>query len=159
MTKLLSIKTEPRIADYSRSYRHIDVGNDVTLDDLITPGFWGHHANTLQPKDLLDVLSEDMELDVQLRVVETGVGFVTMRVREVFHDRSASNDVSEEIEDDVMPEVPRNMKVGFTPARGYYVQSTHVTPAEIVSSGHENRREAILAAIDYDKKITTKAAA
>jgi len=158
MSKILSVKTEPRIADYSRSYRHIDVDNDVTLDELMIPGFWAHHANTVQPKDLVDVLSLDMELDVQLRVIETGVGFVVMRVCSVRHDRTVANDVDEGDEPGELPQVPKGYKVGFTPKRGYYVQSSHVTPAEIVSSDHQTRREAIFAAIDYDKKINTKAA-
>lgn len=162
MTKILSIKTEPREASFSRAYRHIDVGNDVTLDDLLTPGFWAHHANTLQSKDLLDVLSEDMQLDVQLRVIEPGVGFVTMRQCVVRHNRSAVADVAAVEDEDTseLPAVPKGYKVGWNVGkRTYYVQSNLVSPAQIVSEDHETRRDGIEAAIAHAAKVGTKLAA
>lgn len=160
MTKMLSIKTEPRLAEYSRAYRHIDVENDVTVDDLLTPGFWAHHAGAVQPKDLLDVLSEDMRLDVQLRVIEVGVGFVTMRLCATRHTPGKAKPAVAEVEETGEPlKEPKGYKVGFTPARKHYVQSTLTLPPQIVSDGHQSRREAIEAAIEHAEKVATKIAA
>jgi len=163
MTKPLSIKTEPRQAEFSRSYRHIDVDNDVTLDDLLTPGFWAHHANTLQEKDLLDVLSFDMDLDVQLRVVETGVGFVVMRVCAVRHNRSGDADATIEEADEEegeLPEIPKGYKVGFSPgSKKWYVQTNLVKPAQTISTDHLTKRDAILDAVAHAAKVGTKLAA
>lgn len=162
MTRILSIKTEPRIADYSRSYRHIDVDNDVTLDDLLTPGFWAHHAAALQAKDLLDVLSYDMELDVQLRVIESGVGFVMMRLCAERHKRGKAVEPTVETEEDTapLPDLPRNYKVGFSPgSKRWYVQTTLTKPAQTVSTDHLTKREAIEEAIAHAAKVNTRIAA
>lgn len=162
MTKTLSVKTEPRPADFSRAYRHIDVPNDTTIDDLLTPGFWAHHANTLMRKDLLDVLSEDLSLDVQLRVIETGIGFVTMRLcanRHPVKGKAPAPVVEAEDAND-LPDVPAGYKVGWNVGkRNYYVQSNLVKPAQIVSDDHPSKRAAIESAIAYAAKVSSPLAA
>lgn len=161
MNKILSVKTEPREASYSRAYRHIDVDNDVTIDDLLVPGFWAHHVAALQPKDLLDVLSEDMELDVQLRVIETGVGFVAMRLCLDRHKTKVTAKAAT-VEEDTspLPAVPKDYKVGWNVGkRNYYVQSNRVKPPQTVSDDHQTKREAIEAAIEHEAKVSQKIAA
>lgn len=88
-------------ADYVRTYHHVAVDTTVTMDDLMRPAFWAHHAPALRPGDLVDVVSDI--LDVQFRVVEKGVGFVKMRPRLLWQDAKASAAVDA---DQPMPEIP-----------------------------------------------------
>lgn len=84
--KLCPANALSQAADYARQSWHVVVDNDVTLEDVLRPSFWAHHANKIQKFALIDVVSQDMTLDVQLRVLETGTGYVVTRVRIEFQD-------------------------------------------------------------------------
>ena len=81
-------------ADYARGYFHAVVDDTITLDDLLTPAFWAHHTRSLTPMTLVDVVRQDMTLDVQLRVLETGTGYVRMRPLRVFEDEVRAKEMA-----------------------------------------------------------------
>ncbi len=143
-----------RSAEYERSYWHVVVDDTITLDDLMRPAFWAHHANKLQRGHLVDVVRSDMTLDVQLRVLEAGVGFVVMRPRIVFEDEGAvaerqaraAIDAGEAVE----MVLPEQYKITHTGRGGFTV--TYVpTDAKIVT-GKKTRAEAYAAAKDHAQK-------
>jgi len=82
-------------ADYARGYFHAVVDDSVTLDDLLTPAFWAHHTRSLTKMTLVDVVRQDMTLDVQLRVIETGIGYVRMRPLRVFEDEVRAKEMAD----------------------------------------------------------------
>ena len=139
-------------AEFARAYWHLTVPNDVTIADLLRPAFWQHYPATLKAPALIDVMSEDMELDVQLRVLDTEVGAVHVRLRAAFNTREGEEETGEPIEVE-LPDVPQGYRVGFTPARQYYAQLT-LEPGrkEMVSQNHETKLEAIEAAIEHAKR-------
>jgi hypothetical protein len=148
-------------AEFARAYWHLTVPNDITLADLLRPAFWQHYPNTLRAPALIDVMSEDQELDVQLRVLGTDVGMVFVRLRAAFNVRDGEEETGEPAEVE-LPDVPDGYRVGFTPARGYYAQlSMDGGQKEIVSQDNETKLDAINGAIDHARRsgrITEKAA-
>lgn len=103
-------------ADYLRTYHHLAVGLDVGLDDILRPGFWLHHSNTLRVHDLIDVVSDSM--DVQLRVVEKGIGWVKMRPRYAWVAETIA--AAGEKQADI-PEVPEGYEVKRGPGGRFRV--------------------------------------
>ena len=77
--KVLPATQRMDAADFSRAYRQMIVGPDVTLQDLLRPGFWVHHAEKIGIFDIIDVLSTDGALDVQLRVTGRERGLLYVR--------------------------------------------------------------------------------
>lgn len=127
-------------ADYKRSYYHVTVEPDVSLDDLLRPGFWVHYAQMLQVHDLIDVVSE--VLDVQLRVVEKGVGLVKMRPRFLWAKDGIGSEPS--VPASPMPELPPGYEVKRGP-RGRW-RAMLSDPLMEVASNIVDERDAILAA-------------
>lgn len=163
MSNELSIKSEPRPIGFEWSHYSVTVPNGTTLNELLTPGYWAHHADRFKPRDLVEVLSEDTELDVQLRVIDTGVGYVAMRLCLKRHDYGKGKPaVTVETDEDKspLPDVPEGYKIGWNVgSRTYYAQSNLVRPPEIVSEGHTSKREAIEAAIEHKAKVSQPLAA
>ena len=128
-------------ADYKRSYHHVKVDADVSLDDLLGPGFWVHYAQMLQVDDLIDIVSD--VLDVQLRVVEKGVGFVKMRPRLLWAKDGIGSEASAPAEP--LPELPAGYEIKRGPGGRFRVFQKD--PMLDVGNGtFLTEREAILAA-------------
>lgn len=148
-------------ADFVRTYHHVSVDPDVTVEDLMTPGFWAHHANSLRVNDLVDVLAADGSLDCQLRVVGKGIGFVKMRPRMLWQSeerkprKPAEPDSADEGDD--LPELPEGYVVNFTPKTKWRVFTKE--PHAEVSRDHATKRAAHDAALAHAAIATGKAAA
>lgn len=139
-----------RTAEYNRDYWHIVVDPDVSIDDVMRPNFWAHHVASLKPMDLIDVVSVDMTMDLTLRVISKGIGYVEMRPLRVFLDESRSNQVEgQEDESDKSP-VPDGYLVNFAPSHRWRVLTND--PREIVSKGHMTEKEAIAAAVEHSQR-------
>lgn len=149
--KVLNVNAMQRPADYERSYYHLSVPNDVRVGDLLRPGYWAHHAGKLKAGDLIDVLSADLALDLQLRVIEAETGLVTMRLRFVSAARE-DDELPDDDEAEPLLEAPLGYKVGFTEADHYYVISRMVKPPMTISTGHETHNDAVRAAIEHAAK-------
>lgn len=137
-------------AEFARAYWHLTVPNDVTLDDLLRPAFWQHYPNTLKAPALVDVMSEDQELDVQLRVLGSDVGMVHVRLRAAFNLRDGETETEAPAEVET-PDVPDGYKIGFSPNGGGYWAQLTLAPGqkEMVSTGNTTKLEAIEAAIEH----------
>lgn len=141
-------------ADYLRTYHHVEVSPDVTLDDLLRPAFWAHHTTTLRVNDLVDVLTSDGGLDCQFRVIGKGVGYVTLRPLRIWQREEAK--AATEPGDDDLPLVPDGYAVNFAPRTKWRVFTTD--PHIEISRDHASRREAIEAAIAHNAKANPVAA-
>ena len=134
-------------ADYLRTYHHLAVTPDVSLKDLLTPAFWGFHTDKFRLADLIDVVCLDTGLDVQLRVVETGVGFVRMRL---LRGDAVSVMESEEPKADADPvEVP-GYKITHSPRTRWRVMLSDGM-AE-VARNLQSRDEAVKVALEHSEK-------
>jgi hypothetical protein len=136
MTSALDPKNFNQSADYSRDYWHCEVPNDTLLEDVLKSSFWVHVLSRLKPHALVDVMTFDGLLDIQLRVAKVSNGIVVMRPRMVFEDKAArapvlaaaaaatadARPVAEQMEE-IRASVPDGYKVGWNPGKkNYYVQ-------------------------------------
>lgn len=143
-----TLKATARVdaAEFIREYRHVEVDPGTTLDDLLRPGFWVHHAERIGVNDILDVVASDGSLDVQLRVVKKDKGLLFMRPRFGYQrDDIVPAAAAEEAAEG--PAVPDNYVVDHTPKTRWRARMRN--PAIEVSRGHMTRSEAVQAAITH----------
>lgn len=153
MAKTLHATAMTRSADYARTYHHVVVPHDVTLEDLKRPSYWAHHTERLRKGDLVDVLSEDDGLDVQLRVIDKGVGFVTMRVIRAWQRQAAK--AEQDAASDAL-DVPDGYIVNHAPMTKWRVMTKE--PHMEVSRNHPSKEAAIQAAVVHAAKAAGLAA-
>lgn len=133
-------------ADYVRTYHHVVVPVETTKDDVLRPGFWAHHTAIMRPGDLIDVLSEDGGLDMQVRVVGKDIGMVHVRPlriweREAIKPAPASKD---ETADDAVPD---GYKVNFAPSQKWRVMTEN--PHQVIQINIASKAEAIAKAKEH----------
>lgn len=156
MAKTLHATAMTRAADYSRTYHHVVVPHDVTIEDLTRPNYWAHHTARLTKGDLVDVLSEDDGLDVQLRVTGKGTGYVEMRVVRSWHrEAPATEEADEAVDVSLTP--PDGYIVNHAPKTGWRVLTKE--PHLEVSRNHTSKLHAIQAALEHAAKANGQAAA
>lgn len=118
-----------RLADYDRGSYHVVLPRHVLTEDILKPAFWANHVRRLRFGDLVDVVTEDGQLDIQLRVLSVEPGMVHMRLRFGFESESrkadlaaaaAATQAAEQLAEQMVS--PDGYKCGFTKANGYYVQ-------------------------------------
>lgn len=153
MSKFLPATAMSRSADYARTYHHVVVGVDVSIEDVLRPSFWAHHTARLNVGDLVDVLTADERFDLQLRVTEKKIGMVTMRPLRVWTSETAATADDHDAEPLVVPE---GYVVNHAPKTGWRAL-TKEPPLEI-SRNHKSRREATQAAIDHSRQASGIAA-
>jgi len=132
-------------ADYVRSTHHLVVGPEISVDDLMRPGFWAHHTAGLRIHDVIDVVSQDDSMDVTLRVVEKGTGFVRMRPLRVWVREGIAAD-----EPDSGLPIPAGYKISFAPRTRWRVFTEN--PNMEISRDHPSREAAIIAATEHAAK-------
>jgi hypothetical protein len=160
----MSMKTLPstamsRAADYVRTAHHVNIDPSATIEDILRPSFWAHHVARLNVNDLVDVMTTDGGIDIQLRVIEKGIGFVVMRPLRIWtRDEGLSagegNDTSAASE--ALGDVPEGYTVGHTPKTSWRVLTKE--PNLEVSRNHKSKAEAINAAIAHAAKANGIAA-
>lgn len=136
--------------DFHRTYHHLVVDPSVTVDDVMVPKFWAHHVANLKINDLIDIVAADDSWDVQLRVVEKGIGYVKMRPRMVWMREETKARTPDQPANE--PDMPEGYKVTFSPNKQVLWQVTTIDPHAVVSKGHKSRVEAINAAIAHARK-------
>jgi hypothetical protein len=135
MASALDPKNFNQGAEYARDYWHCEVPNDTLLTDILKSSFWVHVMSRLKPHALIDVMTFDGLLDVQLRVSKIANGIAVMRPRMVFEDTEArapilaamaaakTNLTGLDAAAEIRDKVPEGYKVGWNPGKkNYYVQ-------------------------------------
>ncbi len=143
-----------KAAEFDRQYWHVTVDDDVTLADILKPAFWAHHAAKLSKMALIDVVRHDLTLDVQLRVVNVGVGYAVVRPLRVFEDEAA---VSARMEREAIDagnaeqtKLPEEYKITTLGKGGFTV--TYVPTDAKIATGKKTRAEAVAVARDHAEK-------
>lgn len=139
------------------------VPNDTTVEEVLKPGYWVHYAPTLKPYAVIEVISEDCLLDMDVRVTRIAEGLVYVRPIRIVEDtegRAAiiSAKTAEATDDTPLPPIPDGYKVGFAPGNQLYYVKLNATGAT-VKPGIKTRREAVEYAIEHAKKAGVLAAA
>lgn len=143
-----------RGADYNRTYRHLVIDQPITVEEILKPAFWAHHWRTLNVNDMIDILTIDGTIDMQVRVVGKGTGYVEMRVLRLWQREAPvtkAAPVAEELE------CPENYEVKFAPKTLWRVFTK--VPVQEISTGHKTKTEAIAASITHAAKAAGLVAA
>ncbi len=90
-------------AEQERSYFQTFVDADVSVEDVLTPAFWGHHTNRIKVGTLIDILRRDNTLDMQVRVTDVFKGGAKVRVLRTWEDSDAAEAIVEanELRDEI----------------------------------------------------------
>ncbi len=153
-------------AAFVRAHFAVTVDNDVTLEDVMTPGFWRDHSGAIRVGTIIEVRRLDETLDLTARVVAVAPGMVKLRAMFPPHNdernikagrRAAAKDAAE-AESEETADVPEGYKVKFSPAAGYFVLQTgaHGTVTNI-TQGQKNlsKPDAIKIAVEHHRQATT----
>lgn len=157
--KILPANELHQTAEYARGYFHVPVPNDTRYEDILRPGFWANHVGRLKPGALVDVVSEDLQLDIQLRVIRVDPGMVMMRVRHGYESEARREEMAapakpvEPRKAEPMPKVPDGYKVGHTKADGHYVKLA--VTGKLVASKLPSNAAAVRAAIAHHTVANT----
>lgn len=126
--KILPSNALTSTAEFSRGYFHVVIPNHTRTEDVLKPGFWANFVGRLKPGYLVDVVTEDLELDLQLRVIRVDPGMVVMRPRVGFEsdarrEEQARAEAAPTARRQMEPEakVPDGYKVGHNAGLGHYV--------------------------------------
>ena len=149
--KLLPPTAKMNAADFSRTYRQIEVGPDVFLEDLMRPGFWVHHADKLNRNDIIDVISTDGALDVQLRVTGREKGLVFLRPLRIHNERGAAPESIGDHKPSMA--VPDGYVVDYTDATSWRARTRN--PAIVLATGLKSEAEAVTACVAHAEKAGT----
>lgn len=130
-------------ADFIRTYHHITVPTSVTVEDVLSPRFWSHHTGLLNHGDLIDILSEDDSLDMQVRVIGKGVGMVFVRPLRVWKREDADEGEPEQ-------DIPDGYAVSFAPKQKWRVILKD--PDEIIFKDLPSKGVAIAKAVEHARQ-------
>jgi hypothetical protein len=141
--KVLSPNALRKGADYERTYHHVSVEHDpdMTIEDVLKPGFWKHHANKLKKADVIDVLGPGFDMTV--RVKSTGLGFANVYPLRVLKDenfakkQAAGEDLKAPDGYVVDHHWKTNWRVRTTP-EGVEISRNHETKADAIASAQEH---------------------
>jgi hypothetical protein len=144
--KVLSASALNATADFTRDSYHVEVNNDVTLDDILRPAFWAHHMRKLKKNALIDIVRADGSLDVQVRVTDVGLGFATVRPLRVWEDPEvaaarAATEQAVEAHNATDTAIPSEYKISHNARTGFTV--TYLATGETISKGHKLRGDAV----------------
>jgi len=131
-------------ADYVRTQHHVDLSDstDITLDDIMVPGFWRHHTERMRCGDLIDVIGQGF--DITLRVKNKGLGFVNTYPLRIWTEQK-------EAAVEYAGDVPDGYSVDHTPRTRWRVRMT--PEGTEISRDHMTKAEAVASAKDHSAKI------
>jgi hypothetical protein len=124
-----------------RMTAHVPAG--TTLEDVTNPAFWANHAYRFKRGAFIEVLSEDNTLDCELRVLEVGPTFATVRVL-----RNYVPDMGTKAAPAARPAEDVEVNYGGKNDRWRVMHR-----GEVVHSGFETRVDAAKAADEYRSKL------
>jgi hypothetical protein len=149
--KVLASTALSQTAEYLAPHFFVVVDNDVTVDDIMRPAFWAHHASRLKRFNTITIVREDDSLDMDVRVVAAGQGFVRVRPIRIWEDeavaaaRAAEASAAETAPAEIVV-LPEEYKI--TSGRGSFVL-TFLPTDERIGSGYKTRTAAINAAREH----------
>jgi hypothetical protein len=146
-------------ADHQRSYFHVEVPNDTLVEDVLKPAFYVNVSGQCRKGTLIDLVSQDGLLDVQVRVDKVFEGIVKVHPRMIYEDKAARKAVLDAFAADANPAstevqepAPDGYKVGYNPGRKlFYVQLK--ANGKKVREDFQTRAQAIAHAKEHAKLL------
>ena len=135
---------------------HLEVPVDFDPADITVPGAWAHLTGKIRRGNEIIARREDLAWRVHLQVVEVGVGFVRVHPLD-FWANPDHKPAPVEDEEQPLPDLPDNYKVGWVPGNSTYSVRT-IDPNETVSKGHKTKLAAHMAALQHAQKVLGQAA-
>jgi hypothetical protein len=136
-----SVKLDPSnfnlSAKQARQEWHCLVPDDTLVEDVLKPVYWVHVMSKLKPGALVDLLTRDGTLDMQVRVLAIQNGNVIVRPRIIVQAEGRDKRVKAmqleqaqqlgrdgfELQAEIRAVTPDGYKVGFNPGKkNWYVQ-------------------------------------
>lgn len=122
-------------ADHQRRYFHFTAPNDVLVEDLLKPAYWVNVAGQVNPGTLIDVVTQDGLLDVQLRVMRVVDGMVVVHPRLIYEEKhlrevllqKLARDAAAADGSEVALEVPEGYKIGWNPGKKLFFVQLNAT--------------------------------
>lgn len=163
-SKLIAPKHFQQTAAHARQEWHVTVPNDTRIEDLLKPETWVHVANQIKPYALIDVVTEDCHMDVQLRVTGVSEGLVSVRPTRFYENEKArahilsvaaaeSKTAPSELVAQAREMAPEGYKCGFNSNTGkFYVQLK--ATGNFVKQGIATMDEALALAKKHHAKAT-----
>lgn len=125
-------------AKQARQEWHCSIPNDTLVEDVLKPVYWVHVMGKIKPGALVDLLTLDGTLDMQVRVLAVQNGNVMVRPRIIVQAEGRDARVKElraqqqangqdrdgfVLQNEIREQTPEGYKVGYNPGRkNWYVQ-------------------------------------
>lgn len=161
--RYLAKEIDLQAAAYAQASLFLTVPNDVTVEEIQKPGFWVHLHQRISRGALINVVSQDLQLDMELRVLRVENSLVFVRVRSLFETperkamlRVVTKDRAAETSDEPLPAIPDGYKIGHAPngpEKGHYAQLQ--ANGQFIKKGLGSRRAAIEEAIRHARLAGT----
>lgn len=113
----------------------------TTLEDLLHPEYWQNHLSSLRPGMVVNVLSDDLALDCDLRVLTVTKTTAKVRMIRMFEEKAAPRVETSALSDIEIKWAGPNHKWRFAHA------------GEVIEHGFATEDEAREAAAKYQAKI------
>ncbi len=141
------------------------IPNDTTIEDVLKPGFYANFASdppVIKPYAIIELVTADGMLDVELRVIKVERGLVFVRPLRITEAKGRDEVLKELAEpktadDAPLPELPAEYKVGKIPANGLYYVQLKITGVTLVTG--LSKHKAYEFAIEHAKKAGIEIAA
>lgn len=141
---------------YSIPTLHLPVPVDFEPADIMVPGAWAHVAPKVSVGYEIIARRVDLAWRAHLQVTEVGIGFVRVAPLAVWINPDQKPAPVED-EEQAVPDLPDNYKVGWVPGNSTYSVRT-IDPNETVSKGHKTKLAAHMAALQHAQKVLGQAA-
>jgi hypothetical protein len=152
--KFLSPNVLHNSADYDRGNFFAVVPPSISLEDVMQPRFWAHHVKRLPIHSLVEVVSEDGQFDLELRVVSSGIGYVNMRVLRKWVRKDTPKE--EAVPDVTDADIPEGYTVSHAPKTRW--RAFIKEPLQEIKRDLPSREHAIVAAIEHSRASSQVAA-
>lgn len=151
--KVLAPTAVRHTAEYDAPRFHVRVDDDVTLEDIMRPAFWAHHAKTLRPFNVVEIVRQNMSLDMEVRVLEVGTGYVVVRPLRFWEDKAVADARAQAVAaaDAGGADVVLPAEYKITSGRGSFVL-TFIPNDTKLGSAYKSRAAAIVAAREHAAK-------
>lgn len=135
-------------AAFTRAEYQIILEPDVTIEDVLIPGYWMHNASQLKIFDKIDVIGVDF--DITLRVREVGNGFVKVAMLSKWEDPETQHQVSKDEAAAIDALVPDGYVIDHHSKTGWRARLKD--GAIEISRNHKTKADAIQSAVAHFHK-------
>lgn len=136
------------------------IPNETLLEDILKPGWWLHYASghtMLKPFQIVELVTEDMMLDIEVRVISVKDNLVYVRPLRIFESESRAGlreavrqaETANASTADLPDYLAGDYKIGFSPKAKWYVNLKKA--GTTVKSGLATKADAVAYVLAHAK--------